>query len=204
VENPARRLTTRETVLLIVAAAGERVEGRTVMQKLAYFSGLGLGTVLGHRAHFYGPYSARVEDGLVLAAVGGDLKETVERMPDWTGSGSDYVKYTYDLTEQGREKVAALRDEHPEESGRIDTAVRAIRNVIPDLNQKTLSSAAKTYLILAESEGDVSEDRIPELATKLGWKLSQADANQTVEILRQLGLVAVAGEEPEPVSPMSG
>lgn len=45
-ERAARPLTTRDTVLLITHAAGDQVAGRTVMQKLAYFTGLGLHTAL--------------------------------------------------------------------------------------------------------------------------------------------------------------
>jgi uncharacterized protein YwgA len=200
VENPARRLTTRETVLLITDAADGSVEGRTVMQKLAYFSGLGLGlgTRLGHRPHFYGPYSSKVEDALSLASVAGDLQETVERMPDWSGTGPDVAKYSYALTDQGRAKAQSLRAEHPDEWKRIATAVSAIREVVPDLNQKTLSSAAKTYLILSETEDDVSEEQIPDLAGRLGWKLTAAEVRRTVDVLKQLGLVTIEGDQPTP------
>jgi uncharacterized protein YwgA len=161
-------LTTRDTVLLIVRAAGDSVQGRTVMQKLSYFSGLELSASPGHRAHYYGPYSSRVEDALNLAVVAGDLHELVERYPDWYGSGPDTLKYTYQLTDAGKAKALELAEEHAAEWERIEHAVAAIRTVIPDLNQKTLSSAAKTYLIVSESDETVQEDHIPQLAEKLG------------------------------------
>lgn len=82
-ERVARPLTTRDTVLLITHAAGDTVGGRTIMQKLAYFSGLGLNTGLGHRPHYYGPYSSKVEDAVSNAVIAGELHETVERMPHW-------------------------------------------------------------------------------------------------------------------------
>jgi uncharacterized protein YwgA len=188
---------------LITDAANGSVEGRTVMQKLAYFSGLGLGlgTRLGHRPHFYGPYSSKVEDALSLASVAGDLQETVERMPDWSGTGPDVVKYSYSLTDQGHAKAEALKAEHLEEWQRIATSVSAIRRVVPDLNQKTLSSAAKTYLILSESDEDVAEEQIPDLARRLGWNLTPAEVRRTVEVLKQLGLVAIAEEESAPPAP---
>lgn len=92
-DGTARPLTTRDTILLITHAAGDQVAGRTVMQKLAYFAGLGLNTGLGHRAHFYGPYSSRVEHAVSNAVIAGQLHETVERMPHWRG-GPDVLKYT--------------------------------------------------------------------------------------------------------------
>lgn len=187
-ERTGRRLTTRETVLLLVAAAGGEVEGRTVMQKLAYFSGLELGAAFGHRAHFYGPYSSRVEDALTQAAIAGDLRESIDRLPDWHG-GPDVVKYSYELTDSGTERVENLKHAHPREWGRISEAVGAIREAVPDFNQRTLSSAAKTYLILSEREDPTSEADVPKLASKLGWQLSPPQVRETIKILENLGLV---------------
>ncbi len=188
--NQARDLTTRDTVLLIAAALGGTADGRTVVQKLAYFVGLALSASLGHRPHYYGPYSSRVEDALNLAVVAGELDEQVQRFPDWYG-GPDVRRYTYRLTDDGRNKVDALKGAHPDEWQRIQEAVAAIKRVVPDLEQKTLSSAAKTYLIVSESEETVSEDEIPDLARHLGWTLNKAQVRKTVEILEELGLLEV-------------
>jgi uncharacterized protein YwgA len=59
VEAAERGLTTRDTVLLIADAVGDPVRGRTILQKLAYFSSIDLGSALGHRAYYYGPYSSK-------------------------------------------------------------------------------------------------------------------------------------------------
>jgi uncharacterized protein YwgA len=193
VERAARPLTTRDTVLLISHAAGDRVVGRTVMQKLAYFSGLFLGTALGHHAHYYGPYSSKVEDALNNAVIAGELREIAERMPDWSG-GPDLRKYTYDLQPSGRDRVERLVRTHPKEWQRILTAVGAVRTVLPDLDQKTLSSAAKTFLIISESEEGVEEDDIPALARQLGWELSPAQVRTTIRLLDHLGLLDEADE----------
>jgi uncharacterized protein YwgA len=188
VERAAKPLSTRDTVLLISHAVGDEVGGRTLMQKLAYFSGLELGVALGHRPHYYGPYSAKVEDALNNAVIAGELHETVDRIPDWSG-GPDVLKYTYTLQPDGLQRAQRVIGEHPEEWERILSAVTKIKEVLPDLNQKTLSSAAKTYLIVDETEGGVSEDEIPALARRLGWKLSRAEVTKTVEILNKLNLL---------------
>jgi uncharacterized protein YwgA len=159
------------------------------MQKLAYFAGLGLGTPLGHRPHFYGPYSSRVEDALEQAVIAGHLHETVERISGWSGDEPDVLKYTYDLTAEGRKRTAVLISAHKQEAQRISSAVDAIRSVLPSLNQKMLSSAAKAYLILNESDGPVREDEIPDLARRLGWELTPAQVTETVKLLENLGLV---------------
>jgi uncharacterized protein YwgA len=199
VERTAKPLTTRDTVLLISEAVGDEVGGRTLMQKLAYFSGLELDRNLGHRPHYYGPYSSKVEDALNNAVIAGELHETVERIPDWSG-GPDLRKYTYTLEDKGRERAQRVIDEHPEEWSRIRASVTKIKEVLPDLDQKMLSSAAKTYIIIAETEEGVSEKEIPQLAKRLGWGLTPAQVKHTVEILHKFDLLEAGVEEDDPVS----
>jgi uncharacterized protein YwgA len=182
-------VTTRDKVLLITHAAGGTVPGRTIMQKLAYFAGLGRPGSLGHKPHFYGPYSTQVEDAVANAVIAGELHETVEHMPNWRG-GPDVLKYTYRLQPRGKQRVDRLIEEHPEEWRAIRGAVQSIRRVLPSLDQKTLSTAAKTHLIVSKAEGGVALDEIPTLAGQLGWQIDEAEVEKTVELLDELGLVA--------------
>lgn len=188
-DRASKPLTTRETVLLIVHAADGEVGGRTVMQKLAYFCGLELGSSLGHRPHYYGPFSSKIEDAVNNAVMAGELRETAERVPDMWGSGPDVLKYTYTLQDAGRSRVDHLVQEYPSEWQHISGSVAAIRDVLPNLDQKTLSSAAKTYLIIGDSEEGVDEAEIPKLAKRLGWYLTQSQVKTTVRLLEQLELV---------------
>jgi uncharacterized protein YwgA len=193
VGSASRPLTTRDTILLIAHAADNKVEGRTVMQKLAYFTSLGLGSGLGHRAHFYGPYSAKVEDAVANAVIAGELRETVERMPDWRG-GPDVLKYTYEITPEGSSRVDHLIENNSDEWDRVRDSVAAVRKVLPELDQKTLSAAAKTYLIISESEG-VTESAIPELAKELGWQIDAGQVHSMVDLLERLGLLDNPSDE---------
>lgn len=147
VDRPPRSLTIRETVLLITHASGDTVAGRTIMQKLAYFTGLRLSTGMGHRPHFYGPFSSKVEDAVSNAVLAGDLHETVERMPHRSG-GPDLRKYTYVLTENGKRRVEDLIEHRPEQWGCVRDAVHVIKEVLPTFDQETLSTAANTYLVI--------------------------------------------------------
>jgi uncharacterized protein YwgA len=188
-EHPVRPLTTREAILLIVHANGNRVTGRTVLQKLAYFSSLSLGRPLGHRAHYYGPYSRVVEDAAANAVIAGTLRETAERMTGW-GGGPERLKYTYDLEPSGQARVDELIESHADDWHKIRSAVGAVKGVLPDLDQKTLSSAAKTYLIISESDGEgVDPKEIPAMAEQLGWDLDGNQVEQTIEILKKLALI---------------
>lgn len=191
-ESAKRGVTTRDMVLLIADAAGGTVGGRTVMQKLAYFSSISLGSTLGHRAYYYGPYSSKVDDALSVASIAGELHETADRMSDWSG-GPEIVRYTYALTDNGRARISQIKEQAPEHWEWIAGAVAAVRKAIPDLNQKMLSSAAKTYLIISDSDDEIEESDIPDLAARLGWELSDEQVSKTVSILQQLGLVEDTG-----------
>jgi uncharacterized protein YwgA len=164
------------------------------MQKLAYFTSLGLNIGLGHRAHFFGPYSSKVEDAVSNAVIAGEIHETVERMPHWSG-GPDVLKYTYELTENGRTRVERLVKQHRQEWNSVRESVDAIQTVLPNLDQKTLSSAAKTYLIISESEEGVDEAEIPALAKRLGWDLNGDQVRDTVMLLERLNLLVDAGDD---------
>lgn len=182
-------LTARDALLLITDAAGGQIEGRTVMQKLAYFTSIQLGTTLGHRAYYYGPYSSRVDDALANAVVARELDQKTEalgrRVP-----GPEVMRYMYTLMPEGERRVQELTKQFPQQWHEIKRSVDAIRAVVPDLDQKMLSSAAKTYLIVAESEDEgVEQDELPELARRLGWTLTAKQVERTVELLERLELL---------------
>lgn len=165
------------------------------MQKLAYFTALGLNVSLGHRPHFYGPFSVKVEDAVANAVIAGELHETVERIPHWRG-GPDLRKYTYDLTELGKQRVDDLIEHNASEWDHVRDPVHAIKDVLPTLDQTTLSSAAKTFLIISESDTGVAVSKIPSLAKRLGWDLEPHQVKNTMSLLKQLGLVAGPGKKP--------
>jgi uncharacterized protein YwgA len=189
VERPREHLTIREAVLVVLDSAGGKVDGRTAMQKLAYFAAKSIHQDLGHRAHFYGPYSREVEGALNDSALSEDVVETVQRFPDWNGSGPDIRKYTYEITDQGREFVAALRRSNPELSGQIDDIVRRLLQLVPDQNVHTLSLAAKTDLIVNQQSEPVTTSTLPDLARQLGWKMSGEEVAKAVGVLSSLGTV---------------
>jgi uncharacterized protein YwgA len=136
VERAEEHLTVRETVLLVIDAAGGTVEGRTAVQKLCYFAGLTLNEDLGHRAHYYGPYSRQVEAALVNEAFAGDLEETVRTFSGW--SGGDGKAYTYKMTGQGAQLVSDLRRDKPAAARRVDEIVGRLGELVPGYRQRSL------------------------------------------------------------------
>lgn len=181
-------MNIRDLLLLIVDAAGDKVEGRTIAQKLGYFVALELDRDLGYQAHYFGPFSRDVEEALALGVFAGDLEDTVVRFPDWYG-GPDALRHSYSLTDEGRERVEELKKEYAGDAERIRSTVEAIGNAIPEYKQQALSAAAKIHFIVNEQGHPVAPAQIPQLARHLGWRLSQDEVNHTVNVLRGLDLV---------------
>jgi uncharacterized protein YwgA len=181
-------MSIRDLLLLIVDAAGETVEGRTIAQKLGYFVSVELDRDLGYQAHFYGPFSRDVEEALALNVVAGDLEESVDRIPDWYG-GPDALRHSYTLSRDGHERVEVLKRQKTDEAERVQATVQSIGQAIPNFRQQTLSAAAKIHLIITEQGRPVAIAEIPRLAGHLGWRLSQDEVNRTVDVLRRLDLV---------------
>ena len=50
-----------EFVLLVIHGAGDTIEGRTILQKMAYFAAFAIGYNLDYQPHYYGPFSYKLE-----------------------------------------------------------------------------------------------------------------------------------------------
>ncbi len=184
----SRPLPPRETALLVLDAAGGKVESRTTMQKLGYFSGLAIQSDLDYRPYSYGPYSRELEEAIGTSVIASDIEETVKSYASW--QGGHYVRgYTYTLTEQGRQEVASIKKMYPDKSEQVEKAIAAIRSVIVDLDQKWLSRAAKIHLILLQQGRPLDQAEIPALASELDRRLSSDEVAKTVEVLKGLHLV---------------
>jgi uncharacterized protein YwgA len=181
-------LTDRDVLLLVANAAGGIVDGRTVAQKLTYFVAKRLHRDLEHHAHFYGPFSSNIEMSLKLNVLAEEMKETVETIPSWYG-GPDIRKYSYELTDAGRQRVEQLRATSPSEAKTVEETIAAIEEAIPGLKQRPLSAAAKIDLILTEQGRAVRVSELGSLADDLGWKLTEDEVKQSVGVLESLDLV---------------
>ena len=187
-ERPEDHLTVREAVLTVIAAAGGALEGRTAVQKLCYFAGLALDEDLGHRAHYYGPYSREVEVALSNEAFAGDLEESMRSFSN-AYTGKEGRAYKYALTPQGDEVVAGIRDTKAPAAERVERIVGQLGKLVPGFQQHPLSLAAKVDLILRQ-QGALRATEIPAVAKRLGWEVSDPEVAQAVTILVGLNRVA--------------
>ena len=184
-------MTAFEFVLLLFnEVPGQRIEGRTKLQKVAHFFGLhlGMGGVLGYRAHYYGPYSAEAADAASMLVSLGFLNETV---PSGTleGQGFERRKYVYALTEEGKEAATVIsRHAEPGFIDRLQDAVRELHAVI-ESDYVPLSFAAKV-LWITKGRLESETERIQENAETVGWKLDDdqvTDARGFLNALNERG-----------------
>jgi uncharacterized protein YwgA len=185
-----KRLKDRELLLLTAAAAGGKLNGRTVAQKLLYFCGRKLGQPTGHSAYFYGPYSDDFDAALKRGVLAEDFAEQIERIPDWHG-GQDAMKHVYMLTERGVNEAKNVAESRKDEAALVSETVSTIAAAVPGFRQKTLSAAAKIDLIVSEHQDPIPKNEIGRLAKELGWDLSESEVNEALDVLKRLDLVSI-------------
>ncbi|WP_067052335.1 hypothetical protein [Methanofollis ethanolicus] len=173
-------------ILVLLDAAEGRIAGRTTIQKLGYFSTI-RGAVRAHyRPHYYGPYSADIAGAIQTLVSYGFIEERVET-PAGAGETPDWRRYTYTLTDDGRELVQEMKEEYPRDAAEVKEVVDICRDAA-DLDSKTLSWAAKVHYIQTREMRDMSPDEIREIARTLNWDLSEGQVQKGMDLLTNLHL----------------
>ena len=99
-------------VLSLTAGFGGQIRGRTLLQKRAYFVAQlsGVSIDLGYDAHYYGPYSAIVDNSIVRLKSLGFLAE--ENIGFGVASGGFEIKrYDYRVTENREKNLEVIRNQ---------------------------------------------------------------------------------------------
>jgi hypothetical protein len=183
-------LTALDFVMSLIAGFGGRIQGRTLLQKRAYFVAQlsGVPIDLGYDAHYYGPYSAIVDNSIVRLKSLGFLAE--ENVGFGVASkGFEIKRYDYRVTEDGKTILASL--ERKEEYGRIERACIAILEA-GDPNYFVLSIAAKADFILGKRGKAMTRKEIIREAEKFDWDIQEGSLGSAVDFLEKLSLVQTA------------
>jgi len=173
--------------LSLIAGFGGQIQGRTLLQKRAYFAAqlAGVSIDLGFDAHYYGPYSAVVDNSIVRLKSLGFLAE--ENIGFGVASGGFEIKrYDYRLTEDGRKILALL--EAKEDYKKIERACVAIIEA-GDPNYFVLSIAAKADYILGKRGKAMTRAEIIQEAEKFDWDIQEGSLAKAVDFLGKLGIV---------------
>ena len=105
--------TLRDVVVALLDSAGGRIEGKTILQKLAYFLSTQLRTDFGYTPYFYGPFSRPLETAIELLLLSGAVEETTTTLGRNT-EGWDIRQSTYSLTDVGKAESEEASQRHPE------------------------------------------------------------------------------------------
>jgi uncharacterized protein YwgA len=183
----------RDLILELVALCQDREEfGRTSLQKTAFFVSERFGTELGHRAHFYGPFSDQVEADIEALVVAGLINEKTSGLGFVSHGGREARRYEYSLTSDGAERIATLQKTYPEEVAKLRGFVARLAEAAGGLDQRILSPAAKTYFIAKRERRPMSTGEIREIGKSLGWDLRAPQIKQVASVLSSIGLAKVA------------
>ena len=174
-------------LLCLLDASGGRIQGRTLLQKRAFFVTELIGNDFGLRfdAHYYGPYSATVEGTTTQLKNLGFLQESSTGFGT-VKDGFEVRRYNYSLTDDGEQLLGRLRN-LPE----YNSNKNATRRVIDagDPNYVELSIAAKAYFLLKNKEGGkMSMSELVQQAEKYNWNISPDSVDKAVRFLSAVGL----------------
>ena len=179
-------MTAFEFVLLLFGAVPEnRIEGRTKLQKVAYFLGLqtGAAQLLGYRPYFYGPYSAEVAEATSTLIALGFVTETCQAGAV-DENGFERKKYHYELTAEGRQAVAIMANgQGAALNDKIKRAIQELNAIVTE-DYVNLSYAAKVFWLTKGQETDSLE--IQNRAKTTGWQLDQAQIDEATGFLKTI------------------
>lgn len=183
-------MTLRTTLLLMLAAWGSDMRGRTFLQKNAYFMSKLLGDDFGFRSHYYGPYSPKIEFALGELRGMGIVSESVSVFGTVDAAGFQRRRYDYGLTEDGKIVANAIRNDLKPEYEAIEAAVKKIKQAGGNLDYLSLAVAAKTHFVISGGDSNLSEKDVVDRAEGFGWEVNQKQVGQATEFLGRLELIA--------------
>ncbi len=176
-------MRTSELILAIISANGNHIEGKTTIQKLAYFSALVVPVTdtLVFRPHFYGPYSAQVDSQLDKSTVLGFLDQSTRT------TINERIIYGFRLTDQGEQIATLLHRRHGDEIEKVRAVVSTCRK-FAGLNPLTLSYAAKVHHILRRTNRPITDSEVVREASNIGWEIDPDGVRKGAELLVALRL----------------
>lgn len=171
-----------ESEFLTAVLSSGRIEGRTTVQKLAYFASLKVGLKLGYVPHYYGPYSSRIAGALGNLSSLGFVKEDAR----WTQR--EHRIFGYSLTDDGKVVLDKVEHTYPREFKRIEKVVSDCIRIAGN-NAERLALAAKVHYIVKKAGKPISYSSVRTIAGTLGWNLSKEDIGSSAKLLQALSLV---------------
>ncbi len=171
-----------EFLLSVLGSSSAPVDGRTAIQKIAYFSSIKTGVDLGYKPHFYGPYSPVVSGMLENLVAMGFIEERARL------TSHDRTMYSYSLTDDGVKLLDDIRGREISNFSAIHRVVDRCERIAGN-NINVLSWAAKVYFLLSQKGRVISFREAEEAGRRFGWVLSRREIGSGGRLLVGLGLV---------------
>lgn len=183
-------LDVDEALLMSIKAAGGSIKCRTTIQKLLYFEKIFDIVDAEYKPHFYGPYSWQVSNSIQSLTSLNFIEERMDSFVQLDGARKRIDRYSYILSDDGRDLTDGLIKENMALYKRIEKLVQ-ICKATTGLDQNVMSWAAKVYYILTTKEPGKPKDvdEIISYAESFGWTLSSSQLGEAVDLLRGLSLV---------------
>lgn len=182
-------MKTDRLILLVLDHSGGTISGKTLLQKRCFFLARLLREDLHYQAHYYGPYSVEVEEGLAKLKALGFVQERSLGFGIADRVGFEVRRYDYTLTEDGRTVVRTLKGRQPAECEKVKSVLDDLQAAGDTGDYVELSIAAKTLHILSEIESPMTTSTIRTAAKGLGWEISEESINKACGFLEKLKMV---------------
>lgn len=170
-----------ELIMALLNEEPNGIDGRTVIQKLGYFSSVKLKMDAGYGPDFYGPFSPSVATHMENLAGLDFMVEKGHR------TIRDRIMYSYSLTEDGRQLAERVKEEYPEEYSTIRDIIEKCKNIV-HFNFHVLSWAAKVHFILEQTGKPTTYEKAIEIGRLFGWELNEKEIESAVKLLAALSL----------------
>lgn len=181
-------MKARHLILILLNTLGGKIDSKTKLHKEIYFISLLLDRDIGFKAHYYGPYSPKVEQGLDELIGAGYVNMTHQVFGMDPNRGFEFKRYDFSLTESGERFAKILGEKYPEERKKIEEFAGKLQE-IGDPDYLILSLSAKAYFILDKVGIAMTDSQIAEKSEKFGWNVTEDDITTAVTILEKLDLV---------------
>jgi len=177
-------------ILSLYYSEDEMIAGRTLLQKTLYFLNKKLRLGINFSPYYYGPYSKDITDELENLKASDLIHEEIKEFkPIDYNVTFEPRKYIYRLGETGAKLAERLERNDAILAKEIKQTLDFMRENNATDDYKILSIAAKMDNILESEKKAMYVDEILEEAQILGWKISNAEAQSALELLKKLEMV---------------
>jgi len=176
-------------VLCLLDASRGSIQGRTLLQKRAYFVSVLMGEdeSLGFTAHYYGPYSPMIDSAVTQLKSLGFIDEATVGFGTVSDEGFEVKRYDYRLTDDGRRIVEVVKKANQDEWQRISEILGRLEKA-GNPNYVELSFAAKAFFVLRTKKKAMKREELIREAKSFDWKIPAASLERAVSLLEQVGL----------------